>query len=101
VSTPLPPLAAAAERLRRKPGRPRKAIAEQAVAKLDITPRLLTIGAAAAYMGGISEWTVRDLIANGTLPRVTIPLANGKDLRRVLIDRESVDQLISTWRESA
>src|SRR5262245_1393623 len=32
-------------------------------------PRLLGVEAAAAYLG-VSHWTVRDLIANGTLARV-------------------------------
>jgi excisionase family DNA binding protein len=61
-------------------------------------PRLLDLEAAAAYLGGVSPWTIRDLIANGTLKRVRVPLPNGGELRRVLLDREDLDELVRTWK---
>ncbi len=92
------PLAAAAERLRGKPGRPRKdghvvGIAVQqrgmdgspnrgALAVAAIVPRLLSLDATAAYLG-LSPWTVRDLEAAGVLPRVRVPRPNGGELRKV------------------
>jgi hypothetical protein len=41
---------------------------------------------------------VRDLIAAGTLARVRIPLPNGGELRRVLLDREDLDRLVAGWK---
>ena len=63
-----------------------------------LSPRLLDLDAAAAYLGGLSTWTVRDLIANGTLRRVRVPGTNGEDLRRVLLDRQDLDELINRWK---
>ena len=123
------PLAAARERLRRKPGRPRKyppaggAQAHEASAPPGSThgglptqglmgsgempvpvnvpmPRLLDVAGAARYLA-LSPWTVRDLISNGTLPRVRVPLPNNGELRRVLVDREDLDRLVTRWKESA
>src|SRR5215468_6175597 len=65
---------------------------------VQVAPRLLDLESAARYLGGISVWTVRDLIANGTLRRVMIPLPNGRDLRRALLDREDLDALIAKWK---
>src|SRR5258708_2469823 len=45
-----------------------------------LCPRLLDLGATAAYLG-VSPWTVRDLEAAGTLKRVRVPVAGGGDLR--------------------
>ena len=112
------PLAAASARLRRKPGRPKKewsasirgeahpgtprsnnsnsgAVAYEAVGH--IPPRLLDLKAAAAYLG-VSPWTVRDLEANGTLRRISIPLSAGRDLRKLLFDRQDLDQLVDSWK---
>ena len=112
------PLAAASVRLRRKSGRPRKArsafvtagarpatprsnssnagaVAYEAVGH--IPPRLLDLKAAAAYLG-VSPWTVRDLEANGTLRRISIPLGAGRDLRKLLFDRQDLDQLVDSWK---
>ncbi len=103
------PLAAAAERLRGKPGRPKKCghvsdIAAQqkgmdsghdrgALAVTAIAPRLLDVTASARYLG-ISVWTIRDLITNGTLARVRVHLSNVRELRKVLFDREELDWLV-------
>ena len=112
------PLAAASMRLRQKPGRPRKegtgsitpdktsdgergrapvrrTVVYEAVGA--ISPRLLDLRAAAAYLG-VSPWTIRDLEANGTLRRVNVPSGPGRDLRKLLFDRKDLDQLVETWK---
>jgi hypothetical protein len=108
MSEPLP-LASAATRLRGKPGRPRahEAPAPRSTPETAQTskasvpalcpPRLLDLDAAGAYLA-VSPWTVRDLIAAGTLARVRIPLPNGGELRKVLLDREDLDRLVARWK---
>jgi len=102
------PLAAAAERLRGKPGRPRLTEDERAkrgqfraavrAAQLAaVKPRLFTVDAAALYVS-LSVWTIRALVANGTLPRVLVPSGAG-ELRKVLLDREDLDRLIAAWKQ--
>jgi hypothetical protein len=112
------PLAAASMRLRQKPGRPRKeitgSITQEKTSDGDrgrdpgkrtvvyeavghIPPRLLDLKAVAAYLG-VSPWTIRDLEANGTLRRVSIPLGAGRDLRKLLFDRRDLDQLVESWK---
>jgi hypothetical protein len=114
------PLAAASMRLRQKPGRPRKEVTGsitpektsdddrardpgrrttvyEAVGSL--LPRLLDLRAAAAYLG-VSSWTVRDLETNGTLRRVSIPSGAGRELRKLLFDRQDLDRLVETWKAS-
>lgn len=59
--------------------------------------RLLDLQQAASYLG-VSTWTVRDLEANGVLPRVLIPLGNGRELRKLLFDRTDLDRLIEAWK---
>jgi len=61
-------------------------------------PRLLDLKGAAAYLG-VSPWTVRDLEAAGSLRRVRIPLANGKELRKLAFDRQDLDRLIEAWKD--
>lgn len=109
ILPPTLPLAAASQRLRGKPGRPRKreTVGEVAgdtrnapkMAETTITPRLLTLEATAAYLG-VSRWTVRDLEASGVLPRVYIPLPGGRDLRKLLFDKADLDRLIDAWKDS-
>ncbi len=112
------PFAAASMRLRQKPGRPRKEVtgaitADKASdgererdpgrrtvvyeAVSSIPPRLLDVRAAAAYLG-VSPWTIRDLEANGTLRRVNVPSGPGRDLRKLLFDREDLDHLVEAWK---
>jgi hypothetical protein len=112
------PLAAASMRLRQKPGRPRKevtgAITPDKTSDGDrgrdprrrtmvyeavgsISPRLLDLRAAGAYLG-VSPWTIRDLEANGTLRRVNVPSGPGRDLRKLLFDRKDLDHLIEAWK---
>jgi hypothetical protein len=52
---------------------------------------------AAQYLT-LSTWSLRDLLANGTLRRVLVPLPNGGELRRVLLDRQDLDELIQRWK---
>ena len=112
------PLAAASMRLRQKPGRPRNEVTgsitpdkasdgerardpsrRTAVYEVvsSIPPRLLDVRAAAAYLG-VSPWTIRDLEANGTLRRVNVPSGPGRDLRKLLFDREDLDHLVEAWK---
>ncbi len=113
------PLAAAAARLRKPPGRPRRTGSEHSSgipssgglmesgkelgqpayeAIASIPPRLLDLPCTAAYLG-LSEWTVRDLEANGTLRRVSIPLPGGRELRKLLFDRADLDRLVEAWKQ--
>jgi len=59
--------------------------------------RLLDLQQTAHYLG-VSPWTVRDLEASGVIPRVVIPLSNGKELRKLLFDRADLDRLIERWK---
>ncbi len=70
-----------------------------ALAVIAIEPRLLSLEDAARYLG-VSPWTVRELEWSGVLPRVRIPLGNGKELRKLLFDREDLDRLIDRWKDS-
>lgn len=116
TSLPTGPLAAASQRLRRKPGRPRKTDSGRvhatpqvdggsndarrggAPAPVTITPRLLDLLATAAYLG-VSPWTIRDLEAAGVLARVCVPLPGGRELRKLLFDKSDLDRLIEAWKE--
>jgi len=64
-----------------------------------IGPRLLDLHTAAAYLG-VSEWTVRDLEAAGTVARVRVPLGQTGELRKLLFDRAELDRLIEQWKEA-
>jgi hypothetical protein len=63
-----------------------------------VTPRLLDLGTAAAYLS-VSPWTVRDLEAAGVLPRIRVPVGGGGELRKLLFDRTDLDRLISAWKD--
>jgi hypothetical protein len=65
-----------------------------------LTPRLLDLDTAAAYLS-MSSWTIRDLEAAGVLPRVRVPLPDGRELRKLLFDRADLDRLIGAWKDSA
>lgn len=85
-----------------------------------LAPRLLTLKQGAAYVG-VSYWTLRDLVLNGTVPAVRVPsgrINSGRNhgqkrqtrvlvpstdprlrsLRRVLVDRVDLDRLIAVWK---
>jgi len=120
-SAPTLPLAIAAARLRGRPGRPRKASrvtpgvtsprpaprerpqvpvpaapapsSPSAHLSGGLPPRLLSVKAAAAYLG-VSGWMVRRLIEEGALqPVQLLPGA-----RRVLLDVRQLDQLVDACR---
>ena len=113
MSEPLP-LALASQRLRRRPGRPRKvagAVASQAsapratppltrppdrtVAEVwPVPPRLMGLKDAARYCS-VSTWTVRGWLGAGRLARVRLPGAAGGDLERLLVDRLDLDRLVT------
>ena len=104
------PLAAAAQRLRGRPGRPplnaeersRRAEerkARQAAALAAVNPRLYNVPHAAKYLG-VSVWTVRDLHAAGNLACVRLPLVGDKELNRLLFDVRELDRLIEQSRQA-
>ncbi len=74
-----------------------RTLAQQAGAPL--VPRLLDLEDTARYLG-VSSWSVRDLEWKGIISRVRIPLGNGKELRKLLFDREDLDRLIERWKDS-
>jgi len=117
-------LAAAAERLRGRPGRPRKGTGgAQAPADTRVNSgsgggaqdsqsgrptllterRLLDVAQTAAYLGDLAEDTVRELLDRGVLTpaRVVIPGAGGRPMRKVLFDRLALDRLADGWRTPA
>jgi hypothetical protein len=69
---------------------------------LAVGSRLLDVEATAAYLGGISAWTVRDLVTRGAIPTVKVPHdrnGEGRSMRRILIDRHDLDALIERWKQ--
>ena len=81
---------------RRRPGRPRKHPKPEETANPahpPADPRRLDL-ARAAHSLSVSPWTIRDLERAGILHRVRIPLAHGRDLRKLLFDREELERLI-------
>jgi hypothetical protein len=62
--------------------------------------RLLDIESAARYLGGVSTWTLRALVAKGHLPRIVLPSVRhrGNDGRRLLFDRRDLDTFIESRR---
>ena len=123
--TPAPlPLAAAAERLHGRPGRPRKGTGRAQSTDdtransgrdgggqdspsgrpvLLTERRLLDVAMTAAYLSLKDDDTVRELDASGVLTpaRVLIPGAGGRPLRKVLFDRLELDRLVAGWRAPA
>jgi len=115
------PLSDAAQRLRRRPGRPRKvasAVASQASAlpaSLPLTrenartvavvwlkrgtewapasARLVDLKAAAAYVG-VSTWVIRGWLSDGVLARVRLPRPGGGEMDRLLVDVADLDRLV-------
>jgi hypothetical protein len=87
---------------RRGPGRPRKHPESEEVPGSPpplIDPRLLDLPQAARYLS-VSPWTIRSLESAGVLPRVRIPLPEGRELRKLLFDRRDLDRLIDAWKDS-
>ena len=74
---------------------PSDAIGPSPVKKTDerpSSPRLLSIRDAANELG-VSAWTLRDLIAAGTLRAVQPP-----GVRRIWLDRRDIDRAIEAWK---
>jgi hypothetical protein len=63
---------------------------------VDDSPRLFSVHASARYTG-LSYWAIRDLIIAGHLRAVRLPSPRrkGENLRRILVDRSDLDQLIA------
>jgi hypothetical protein len=71
-------------------------------------PRLLSIEQAGAYLN-VSHWTLREFINAGDVPTVRLPRpqtprqrkrAHANDtVRRLLIDRLDLDELVQRWKE--
>jgi hypothetical protein len=96
-----PPLADAAVRLRRPPGRPRTATPPPlSTPVVAVTARLVDVRGAALYLS-LSLDGIRDLDARGVLTRVRLPGPNGGDLRRVLYDVRDLDRLIERMKDGA
>jgi hypothetical protein len=68
----------------------------------DLAPRLLDVKAAAAYLGGISTWTLRTLVENKHLVPVRLPACRrkGENGRRLLFDRADLDAFIDSRRNA-
>jgi hypothetical protein len=69
-----------------------------------IMPRALGIRDAAGYLS-VSTWTIRDLLEAGTLKRIRVPVPpsenrKGVELRRLLIDKADLDDLLDHWRST-
>jgi excisionase family DNA binding protein len=75
------------------PRQPGDTVGDSNGAQDSASGRLLSIRAAASYLG-LSYWTVRDLLQAGTIKPVRLPVAGGRDLRRILLDRRDLDALI-------
>jgi hypothetical protein len=126
MSEPLP-LAAAAQRLRGRPRRPRRGpVGAQSLAgdrvkggsaggsqdsesgRPERPPtrlnqrRLLDVRGTAEYLS-LGCDTIRELDASGVLSaaRVKVPGGRGQDLRSVRFDRETLDRLVAGWRAPA
>jgi hypothetical protein len=77
-----------------------RAAVQQTVA---LQPRIFDLHQAADYIG-VSYWTMRDLVFAGMVPTVKIPNPRTKDgrvIRRTLIDRNDLDQLVEQNKETA
>lgn len=66
-----------------------------------LTPRLLDVKAAAAYLGGVSVWTIRAWVADGHLHPVRLPSVRhpGESNRRLLFDRADLDDFVDSMRD--
>jgi len=66
---------------------------------------LLTVKEAALYLR-VSTWLIRQLVTEGYLPRIRLPLPvtahrRSGELRKVLIDRADIDGLIASGKTRA
>jgi hypothetical protein len=65
-------------------------------------PRLLDVVSTAAYLGGLSTWTIRAFVADGHLRPVRLPSVRDKNGngRRLLFDRRDLDDFIEKRRHA-
>ena len=73
-------------------------------------PRLLSVEQAGQYLG-VSVWTIREFINDGSIKAVPLPRpetlrqrerrALGDTVRRLLIDRADLDELVESWKRRA
>jgi len=89
--------AASADSTREKTPSARGTQARQAGALAPLTPRLLGLRDAGTYLGGISAWAVRQLVASGRLTPVRAELAPGRPLHRLLLDVRELDAVADSW----
>jgi hypothetical protein len=89
------PLASAAERIRKPPGRSRSLpLADQAAAAVTTSARrLLDVRGVAAYLS-VSVRIVHELRAAGHLKPITLPLADGRALGKLLFEKSDVDKFV-------
>ena len=68
-----------------------------------VGPRLLDVAGTKAYLGGVSDRTVRGLVASGELVPVRLPSTRryGESSRRLLFDRADLDRLIDKWKAAS
>jgi hypothetical protein len=86
------PLASAAERIRKPPGRP--PLADQAAAAVPTgTRRLLDIRGVAEYLS-VSVRVAHELRAAGHLHPIRLPLGGGRELTKLLFDVTDVDAFV-------
>ena len=66
-----------------------------------VEPRLIGLKGSARYLG-ISDWTLRALIADGHLRPVRLPSVRDKNEngRRILLDRRDLDAFIDARRQA-
>ena len=65
--------------------------------------RLGDVGDAARYLGNISPYSVRALVARGELTPVRLPSCRrpGESSRRLLFDFNDLDALIDKWKRTS
>lgn len=62
-----------------------------------LSPRLLDLRGASAYLS-VRRRVISDLCVAGLLPRVRLVLPDGREMRKVLIDRGDLDALVERWK---
>jgi hypothetical protein len=63
-----------------------------------LLPRLLDVPQGSRYIG-VGPWEFRRLVWSGIVPRVRIPLPNGGELRKLLVDVRDLDRLVESWKD--
>jgi hypothetical protein len=68
-----------------------------------MSQRLLDVGAAASYLGGVSESFVHGLVREGLLVPVRIPSMRrrGEPSRRLLFDIRDLSALVESWKRTS